>query len=165
MTPTPQEQQQLLQSIRQQLQQGTADVSRCSEQLSQLKLLQVAALAGVAAAAAAAAAPEPAEAQRLILARSTFETAAMLCVYQLQQQQQQQQQQPQDEETHEQQMKDTADAFQRHMNMLQPFYADLAHVLPPSELQQELQCLQLLHYLSGDCIAELHVAHDRLSEE
>ncbi|CDJ52769.1 26S proteasome regulatory particle non-ATPase subunit, putative [Eimeria brunetti] len=160
MTLTVQQQQQLLQQIRQQLQQGTADVESCSKQLQQLKLLRVAAVA---------AAPESltaADIEEAVLARSTFETAAMLCVYKLQQlQQQQQQQQNADEDFYEDLITETAAAFQRQMNMLLPFYCDLAHVLPPSDMQLELQCLQLLHFLSGDCIAELHVAYDRLSEE
>ncbi|OEH76283.1 SAC3 family protein [Cyclospora cayetanensis] len=89
----------------------------------------------------------------------------MLCVYTLEQQQRQQQLKTEDEELYEEMMVETADAFQRHMNMLLPFYSDMAHMLPPSDMQLELQCLQLLHFLSGDCIAELHVAYDRLSEE
>ncbi|KAL8273603.1 hypothetical protein Esti_002425 [Eimeria stiedai] len=153
MSLTPQQQEQLLREMRQQLQSGTADTEACSKQLQQLKLLQL----GTVATAAVPA--QGGDVSALLLARSTFETAAMLCVYTLQQQQQQA------EDVQEEMMAETAEAFQRHMNMLLPFYSDLAHVLPPSDMQLELECLQLLHFLSADCIAELHVAFDRLSDE
>ncbi|KAL8444406.1 hypothetical protein Emag_005501 [Eimeria magna] len=156
MSLTPQQQEQLLHEMRQQLQNGTADIEACSKKLQQLKLLQL----GTVATAAVPA--QGGDVSALLLARSTFETAAMLCVYTLQQQQQQQQQ---PEDAQEEMMAETAEAFQRHMNMLLPFYVDLAHVLPPSDMQLELECLQLLHFLSSDCIAELHVAFDRLSNE
>ncbi|KAL8447116.1 hypothetical protein Emed_004592 [Eimeria media] len=155
MSLTPQQQEQLLREMRQQLQNGTADIDACSKKLQQLKLLQL----GTVATAAVPA--QGGDVSALLLARSTFETAAMLCVYTLQQQQQQQQ----PEDVQEEMMAETAEAFQRHMNMLLPFYVDLAHVLPPSDMQLELECLQLLHFLSSDCIAELHVAFDRLSNE
>ncbi|KAL8430621.1 hypothetical protein ACSSS7_005840 [Eimeria intestinalis] len=143
--------------MRQQLQNGTADIEACSKKLQQLKLMQLGTVA------TAAVPPQGGDVSALLLARTTFETAAMLCVYTLQQQQQQQQQNSEDFQ--EEMMAETAESFQRHMNMLLPFYSDLAHVLPASEMQLELECLQLLHFLSSDCIAELHVAFDRLSNE
>ena len=122
MVPSVQQQQQLLQQIRQQLQQGTADVESCSKQLLQLKLMRVAAVASASETLT------PAQVEEAVLARSTFETAAMLCVYKLQQLQQKQQQQHGDDDMYEDLMSETAAAFQRHMNMLLPFYCDLMHV-------------------------------------
>lgn len=48
------------------------------------------------------------------------------------------------------------EAFQRHMSQLKDYYTDFSASLPPSDLQNAMLGLNLLHLLMEDRLAEFH---------
>ncbi|KAL4402417.1 regulatory particle non-ATPase [Malassezia pachydermatis] len=57
--------------------------------------------------------------------------------------------------------KDT-NQFERYWSQLKPFYLDLDHVLPPSDLYEPIVGLSLLRDLSSNAIASFHIALEAL---
>lgn len=102
----------VLEGIQKALKDGSLPVRVCKEQLQEVKRQ-------VAGPALAASSSLDGDASLLVVARSAYETAAMLAVFELHQLQS-------SGKAESDAAADALDSFQRHISLLNPFYSDLA---------------------------------------